>query len=206
MVLMTAAGSAAAQQGSWALGFGGGGSFYFDKSFTAPPGSAEAGFESSFAAGAWLTQDLYGKIGGEIRYAFQQNSLRLKAGGQDVTMDGRSHAFAYSLHLHFTGRDSGVRPYVAVGGGMKQYAGTGTENPTQPLQDYAILTRTSEWKPLAVFGVGIKFRAGNHVRFRVEVLDWMTPFPKEVIYPAPSADLGGWIHNLAPMVGVSFVF
>ncbi len=205
-MMMAAAGSLGAQQGTWALGFGGGGSFYFDKSFTAPPGSAEAGFESSFALGAWLTQDLYGKVGGEIRYAFQQNGLRLKAGGETVTMDGRSHAIAYSLQFHFTDRGSSVRPYIAVGGGVKQYAGTGTESATQPLQDYAILTRTSEWKPLVVFGAGVKFRAGDHVRFHVEVLDYTTPFPKEVILPAPGADLGGWIHNLTPMAGISFIF
>lgn len=206
VALITAAAPLAAQQGSWGAGFGGGGSFYFDKSFTAPPGSAEAGFGSSFALGAWLTQDLYGKVGGEIRYAFQLNGLRLKAGGETVEMDGRSHAIAYSLHLHFTDREAGVRPYVAVGGGVKQYAGTGAESATQPLQDYAILTRTSEWKPLVVFGAGVKFRAGDHVRIRIEVLDFTTPFPKEVIFPAPGADLGGWIHNLTPMVGVSFTF
>ncbi len=206
-VLMTAAAAPlAAQRSGWALGFGGSGSFYFDKSFTAPPGSAEAGFGSSFVLGAWLTQDLYGKVGGEIRYAFQQNGLRLKAGGDEVTMDGRSHAFSYSVHLHFTDRRSSVRPYVAIGGGMKRYAGTGTESPTQPLQDYAILTRTSEWKPLVVFGAGVKFRAGDHVRFHIELLDYTTPVPKQVILPGPGADLGGWIHNLAPMAGISFVF
>ena len=40
--------------------------------------------------------------------------------------------------------------------------------------------------------------------FRAEVREFMTPFPKDVITPAPGAKVGRLLHNIVPMVGLSY--
>jgi hypothetical protein len=40
---------------------------------------------------------------------------------------------------------------------------------------------------------------------RVEVHDFATPFPKKVITPNLGAKVSGWIHDIVPMVGLSYV-
>ena len=52
--------------------------------------------------------------------------------------------------------DSGIRPYVAIGGGMKHYRGTGEEQPFQPLSNIAILTKTNDTKGMVSVGGGVK--------------------------------------------------
>lgn len=195
---------AAAQRAE--VGFGGSGSFYSERTVTAPPRTATTGFEAGWGAGAWVAHHMYRYVSGEVRYWLQQNDLKLAAGGTKTTFGGRTHAIHYDLLIHAAPMGSAVRPYVAVGGGVKGYFGTGEETAVQPLQDYALLTKTSEWKGLITVGGGVKFSLGPRVILRVEVKDYLTPFPTEVIAPAPGADLGGWIHNIVPQFGVSFTF
>ena len=41
---------------------------------------------------------------------------------------------------------------------------------------------------------------------RVEVHDFLTPFPKQVIAPNQGAKVGGWLQDFVPMVGISYLF
>jgi hypothetical protein len=204
--LLLAAGSLTAQTNKWEGGVSGGASFYQQKSFDAVPGSAEAGFKTSFSAGAWLGQDMHEYIGGEIRYQYGDNDARLKADGQEITFGARTHTVHYDVLVHTSPRESNVRPFFTAGFGAKGYYGTGAEGLVQPMQDYLVFTRTSEWKPVVTFGGGVKFRVSDRIQLRVELKDYFSPFPTEVMLPALGADLGGWIHNLVPMAGIGFTF
>lgn len=188
------------------VGFAGGGSFYINQTVTSPAGEATAGFQPGFAVSAWGGHNTHDYVGGEVRYLFQQQDMKLEGSGEKVTFGGRTHAIHYNLLIHAAPRDSNVRPFFAVGGGIKGFQGTGTESADQPLQEIAILSRTTEWKPLIVFGGGVKFAISDNVDLRVEVYDYMSQTPKKVIAPAPGASIGSWFHNFVPMFGVSFRF
>ena len=188
------------------VGFGGGGSFYSERTATSPAGDGKVGFDNGFAVSGWVGHNMYQYLGGEIRYMYQQNDLKLDAGSGSAKFSGRTQAVNYNFHIHTAPKDSKVRPFLAVGGGLKGYAGTGTEIPNQPGADIVLLTKTTEWKGVIVFGGGIKYAVSDHVALRVEVYDYFSQVPTKVITPAPGGDLGGWFHNLVPSFGVSFTF
>jgi hypothetical protein len=173
---------------------------------TAASTTADAGFKNGVAAGFTIGHNMYQKLGGEVRYTYLRNDLKLTSGGQEVTFGGQAHALHYDLLAHFTNFGSRVRPYVAFGGGMKYYRGTGAENAFQPLTNFAILTRTSEIKPLISVGGGVKIAITDKVSFRVDVHDFLTQFPEKVIAPGPGASISGWLHNIVPTAGISFSF
>jgi len=202
-LLAGALSSAQGESVEW--GVAGGGSFFQGKSVTAPFGSAQAGFARGFAAGFWGGHN-YCWIGGEIRYLFAHQPLEVASGAARADFRGQSHAIHYNLLIHAAPAGARVRPFAAVGGGIKGYRGTGTERLYQPLQEYALLTKTSQWKGLLVLGGGLKWTLSPRVVLRLEVYDYVTEFPEKVIAPAPGARIGGWIHNVVPAVGVGFQF
>ena len=53
-------------------------------------------------------------------------------------------------------------------------------------------------------GGGVKFQLSPHVQLRLDVHDYMTPFPKNVITPNSGAKVGGWLMDFVPMVGISY--
>ena len=59
---------------------------------------------------------------------------------------------------------------------------------------------------MVTFGGGIKYAVSRRVLLRIEVRDYLTSFPTKVIAPAPGAHLAGWLHDIVPMAGITFVF
>jgi hypothetical protein len=57
---------------------------------------------------------------------------------------------------------------------------------------------------LAVAGAGLRVRLSDHLMLRLEVHDYLTPFPNKVIAPAAGAKVGGWLQDFVPSVGLSF--
>jgi len=55
-------------------------------------------------------------------------------------------------------------------------------------------------------GVGVKFKLASHLMLRLDLHDYITPFPKQVIAPAVGAKAGGWLQDFVPMGGFAFVF
>jgi hypothetical protein len=55
-------------------------------------------------------------------------------------------------------------------------------------------------------GGGIKIAVSDRILFRVDVHDYLTPFPKDVITPGPGIALSGWLNNIVPTAGISFRF
>ncbi|HWB99706.1 MAG TPA: hypothetical protein VG672_23525, partial [Bryobacteraceae bacterium] len=145
-----------------------------------------------------------GRFGGELRYMFLENSLKLASGGTEATFSGVAHVVHYDLIIRPVGSRGRITPFVAVGGGIKVFRGTGREAAYQPLHEFAYLTRTQQVEPLISAGAGLKIPLSPRLFLRTEVRDYLTPFPKEIIAPVPGASVGGWLHHFVPMVGVSF--
>ena len=204
-VLALAAPAAFAQQ--YEFGGLGGGSFHFtNKDIQGLRRSASAGFKNGFSAGFIVGQNMYQHIGGEFRYTFQRHNLKLEGSSLSTDFGGESHAIHYDFLVHATGRNAPVRPYIAFGGGVKLFRGTGREAAVQPLGDVAILTKTNELKGMVSFGAGVKIALGKRAWIRVDVHDYLTPFPKEVITPVPPGSIGGWLNNIVPMAGIGVRF
>jgi hypothetical protein len=184
----------------------GGGSFYSSSTITNPKGNADAGFSSGFSGGGYIGGNMYDHIGGELRYTYLHNDMTLKSGSQSATFGGQAHALHYDFLVHATGRESKIRPYVAAGGGMKFYQGTGDEIPFQPLSNIGLLTKTSQVGALVSVGAGVKVQFSSRIMFRVDIHDYLSPFPDKVIAPALNSTTGGWLNNIVPTAGVSVTF
>ncbi len=195
-----------AQQRGWEVGGAVGFGIMRNASIDNASGSATAGLDNRFVAGAVVGQDLYQHFSGELRYVFRDNDLVLKSGGQKVNMDGDSHLIHYDVLFHPTSKEARIRPFVAAGGGIRLFRATGQEYVNQPFSDFALLTNTNEVKPLISVGGGVKAKLTDHTAIRVDFREYISPFPEELFATAPGAKIRGWLFDSVPMAGVSFVF
>ena len=204
LMFLTAAAGAFAQQ--WEIGGNVGGSFLPGVSVTGPQGSATAGFQTGIAAGVFVGQNLYRHL--ERRDPLQLHAERSEAGERrhDARPSRAIHAVYYDVLLHTSRRESRAQVFAAVGGGMKIFRGTGKEAAFQPLSQFAYFTKTQAVKPMLSVGGGVKFKLSPHMSLRAEVRDFLTPFPKQVITPAPGAKIGRLLHDFVPMVGISYEY
>jgi hypothetical protein len=186
------------------IGVLGGGAFLPGVPVQGAAVSVSAGLQPGPAAGAFFGQDLYSRVSGEIRYLFELRNLRLTSGGASATFSGRAHVLQYELQYHLRPRSERVRPFLAVGGGMKLFQGTGEENAYQPLMQYAYLTHTRELKPLLTVGAGFKMHLARRMILHVDLRDQITGFPSKTITPAPGMAIKGWLHDFVPTVGLSW--
>jgi hypothetical protein len=184
----------------------GGGGFYNSASVTSPTGSGDAGIKNGVAVGAFVGSDMYKHLGGELRYEFMPGDLRVSSNGSEATFTGLAHAFHYDFLYNFTPQGSRIRPFVSAGGGVKLYQGTGRATVTQPLSGLALLTNTHEVKGLGVFGGGVKVQISSHFTLRFEVQDFLTPFPRQVIAPAPGAKISGLLNDIVVLAGLGLTF
>ncbi len=197
-------GTSFAQQ--WELGGAAGVGIYVKNSVTGNTQSADAGFKTGPAFSGFVVQNLYKHLAGQIRYTFQLDELQVSSGGTKATFSGQTHAVHYDLMWLAGEQDAKVRPYVLGGGGMKIYRGTGTETESQPLGEFAVLTRTQQVEPLITFGGGVRVKLGDRGALYLEARDYLTPFPKDVVAAVPPSKINGWVHDFVPMVSVSFGF
>jgi opacity protein-like surface antigen len=188
------------------FGIQGGGSIYQSKEISNARGSVDAGFSPGWTGGITIGHNMYEHIGGELRYSYLDNDMKLTSGGTTDKFSGQAHAIHYDILIHSRGITSRVRPYVAVGGGAKIYRGTGAEQAFQSLSNIAILTKTNEPQGLASVGGGVKVKISDRMWFRFDVHDYLTPFPKKVITPATGSSVSGWLNNIVPTAGLTFTF
>src|SRR5689334_7816452 len=200
---LAAATAAACFAQTWEFGGVAGGGFLNTVNANNSVGSAVAGFQSGAAFGAFLGHNSYKHIGGELRYGFLQSDLKLSSGGTTATFSGQSHVIHYDVILH-TRNNSKVQLFVAAGGGMKIFRGTGTEAAYQPLSQFGYFTKTQTLKPMASVGAGVKFALSRKVFLRTEFRDYITAFPKEVLTPPTGTKYGTLLHDFVPMVGLGF--
>ena len=196
------ASSAMAQ--SWEVGAGVGGGFYTSQTVSSLAGSASAKLQTGLAGSVWLGNTWQGHWSGELRYDYGMSDLSLSSGGTSTTFGARTQQFHYDIAWHATSSESRIRPYVAVGAGVKLYQGTGTQVAYQPLSNFALLTQQQDLTPLVSAGAGVKFQISPHVQLRLDVHDYLTPFPNKVITPNVGSKVGGWLQDFVPMIGISY--
>lgn len=189
---------------SWEVGVGAGGGIYIPREVSLGSSSVDAKFKTNAAVSVWVGQNMGDRWGGELRYGYQLGDAQLKGGSTEASFGAESHTVDYSFLLYTADRDSKVRGFVSAGAGVKYYRGTGTEQITQPLSQYALLTKANDLTAVVSVGGGVKMKLGAHAWLRLDVHDYMSPFPKQVITPNVGANVSGWLHDFVPMVSISF--
>ena len=195
---------AAAHAQQFEIGALGGGGFANSVAIQHTP--ASAGLSPGPAAGIVFSHDRYARWSGEIRYLFEERRPRLTSGPVTASFTGQTHAMQYDMVFHTRRREERVQPYLAVGGGIKIFRGTGAETAYRPLMQYGYLTQASEFKPMLAVGAGLKIRVGRRLMARMDFQNQITRFPKKVITPAPGMTLGSWLLDFIPTVGLSWIF
>jgi len=190
----------------WSLGGAAGFGFYHDATITNGSESAQAGFGPRISFSAVLAQNMGDYFGGELRYTFRGGDSELKSGGQEANMDAEAHAVHYDFLVYATPRNRKLRPYAAVGGGIKYYMATGAESAYQPLSNFAFLTHANEVEGLVSAGGGLKYSINEHWLIRVDFRYYGTPFPDKLFAPAPGARISGWLHDFVPLAGIDWTF
>ena len=190
----------------WEIGASAGAAFLPGSPVTSAAGSATAGFQTGITFGAFLGQNLYRHLSGEVHYGFQRSNMKLQSGGTTATFSGVSHTVHYDVILHTGGKESRTQYFAVVGGGLRLFRGTGKESAYQPLSQFGYFTHTQAVKPMASVGGGLKFSLTPHVYLRTEVRDYITAFPTEVLTPAPGAKFGRLLHDFVPTIGISYEY
>ena len=190
----------------WEFGGGVGGGFYTSNDVTSAGASAAAKIATNLAGSAWVANNGSGHWGGELRYDYQNGALELTQGSTKASFSGVSHAVHYDFLYHFTDGESRIRPFVSAGGGIKIYRGTGTEAVYQPLSNFALLSKDQDLTGLLSVGAGIKMTLAPHLQLRLDVHDYFTPFPKQIIAPAANAKVSGWMQDIVPMIGLAYTY
>jgi hypothetical protein len=189
---------------SWEVGAGAGGSFFTSQSVQSAGVSGNTGFQNAFALSAWLGHSTASMFAGELRYDYENAGLRLSSGGTSASFAGHTNAMHYDFIMNLTSSEASVRPFLAVGAGVKLYTGSGAETSVQPLQNLAFLTQTNQIEPVISIGGGVKFNLSRNAQLRLDLHDYLSPFPQNVIAPAPGAKIGGWVQDFSVMAGLSF--
>ena len=198
--------ASAAYAQNWYIGAGGGYGYAPKLTISGLTPNAKTGLENGGAVGAYFGEDTYKYWSGEVHYLHRWDNLSLSSGGTNVKFAGHSDILHADFLRHFAPRGSRIRPFVAVGGGIRFLAGTGTESSEQPLGDYAALTATRESLPVIDAAVGVRIKYHNGVELRFEVRDYMSPAPSKVIAVAPGASLGGWFNDIVASGSIGYSF
>jgi len=201
---MALAPSARAQK--WEFGGGLGGSFYVARDVVNGSNAAEAKLNTDIASSVWLGNNLRGKWGGEIRYDYQRGDFALDRDPLSASLGGETHGLHYDILWHGLDRGAKVRPFLLAGGGIKMYRATGQPVLVQPLSQFALLTKHNELKGLLSLGVGVKWQILQSLQFRLEVHDYITNFPEEIIVASPGSHGSGVLQNIVPMAGIAYTF
>ena len=168
--------------------------------------SGSAGFQRGVAAGAVFGNQMNRFVGGEARYTFREQDLRVTLGSTTVTREAQSHAIHYDVLVHATNREATIRPFFAAGAGVKFFRSSGIEARFQDLSNLVVLTRAHEAQPLISLGGGVKIRLSRHTLVRFDFRDYASPTPTKLLAAPPGSRLHGWVNDFVLLVGFSGVF
>ena len=190
----------------WEVGADGGYGSFRNVPVTAGTATGSAGFSPGFAFGGLFGNQINRLVGGEVRYTYQADDLRVSSGSTEARATAQSHALHYDVLIHATPKESAVRPFLAAGAGVKFYRGTGAEPSFQPLSNLVVLSHTQEAQPLISVGGGVKFKVSPRALLRVDFRDYATPLPTNLLATPANSKISGWMHDFVFVVGVSTVF
>jgi hypothetical protein len=198
-LVLAAAPAIAQEPARWELGMIGG--FGYAPSFTVsnPPASASAGINKGGVIGVYGGEDSYRYWSGEATYLYRMSDLKLSGDGQSAKFGAHTHLITGDFLAHFRPVGSHIRPYISFGGGIEIIEGTGMESASQPLGNLAALTATREVLPVGEAGAGVKIQLNQHLRMRVQVRDYISTAPHQVIAPAPGSTISGKVNDIIGM-------
>jgi Outer membrane protein beta-barrel domain len=189
---------------NWEAGGAAGFGFYHSVAIEGPGASGSAGFGPRFVLSAMAGKSLAEHLAIEGRYIYQDGDLQILGRGEEANLDGDSSALSGELVYSLLGRRASLRPYFAAGGGVRVYRGTQNPAPDEPLMDLALLHHATQAVGLVSFGGGVKWHFAEHWWVRLDLRDYVTPFPTQVISPAVGLRLNGRLHDFVPMLGLSW--
>jgi hypothetical protein len=149
---------------------------------------------------------MYRYWGGEATYLYRAGDVKLEGSGKSVSFGAHTHLITGDFLAHLRPRGAHIRPFISFGGGIEVMVGTGQESATQPLGNLAALTATHEVLPVGEAGVGVKVQLAHHLRLRVQVRDYFSQAPHDVIAPAPGASLSGIRQDVIGMGALAFTW
>ncbi len=190
----------------WEVGASAGYGLYRDATVSGPTASGQTGFAPGIAFGGVLGNNISRLIGGEVRYTYRGDDLRVTSGSTKATAKAQSHSLHYDVLIHTTSREATVRPFFALGAGIKYFRGTGPEPAFQPLSNLVVLTHTNQTEPLLSAGAGIKVRVSKKAMLRFDFRDYATPTPDKLLATPRATTIKGWMHDFVFLVGVSSAF
>src|ERR1051325_5837503 len=190
----------------WEVGGSAGYGLYRDVNVTAGSVTGKTGFAPGVAFGGVIGNQMNRWVGGEARYTFRSDDLRVSSGSVEAKAKAQSHAIHYDVLLHAAKKESPIRPFAAIGAGVKIYRGIGAEPAVQPLSNLVVLTHTREAQPLISAGGGVKFSMSHRTMLRLAARDYFTPVPGNLLSTRGTTRVGGWMHDFVFLVGISTVF
>jgi outer membrane protein W len=190
----------------WEIGGGVGAGFYPANTITNGSASASLDTQTSLAGSVWLANNATGHWGGETRLDYSRGDLQLTSGGNEAKFNSEAYGLHYDFQYYPIKSESRVRPYLTAGAGIKYYRGIGNQVEFQPLSQFALLSQTNQLKPMVSVGGGVKLRVTDRLGIRLEVHDYLTTFPDNLVVPNVGSKVSGWMQQIVPMLGVSYLF
>jgi hypothetical protein len=191
---------------NWEIGTGVGYGVYHNGSIISSGGTANAGIRNRFTVTGYVTEDLFDRFSGEVRYVYHDGDTFLQSGSTQGVVQAQSHTLTYDALIQFKPRGARIRPYVGGGLGAKYYNTTGPVPSPQPLPRIALLTAQSQWKPVFDLGGGVRVRVKEHLTLRGDLRDYITVFPHNLFIPVANATTRGIFHQITPMFGIGVNF
>jgi hypothetical protein len=210
-IALTLVSSCPASAQKWEIGALGGYGWYKNSTIenaalVNPLLSGDTGFSSRGTAGVVVGETPYRYWGGEIRWLYQWGGPQIQLNGIKTSMTGYSNLVTYDFVVYPVHSESGFRPYFAGGAGVKAYTGTGFRVVTPLPAGVAVFRRTTQAEPAISAGGGLKCGFAKHAQFRVDFRTYFTPTPNDVIRPVGASTIRGWLFDLVPTAGISYLF
>jgi hypothetical protein len=188
----------------WEIGGLGGYGWYHDATITNQGGSASVGIAPKGSIGAVFGEDMYKYIGGEVRWMYILGQPQVRANGIELARPGFSNVVHYDLLVHVAPQEAKLRPFVAVGGGVRVYSVSRRDLDRNTPFGYP--RSRNDAQALISAGAGVKYLVAHGLQLRLDFRTYMTPVPGDIFRLPGSSITHGWLYNFVPSVGVGYVF
>jgi hypothetical protein len=190
----------------WEIGGLGAYGWYHDATITTPARSESIGMAPKGAMGVVFAEDPYKYIGGEVRWLYIFGQPQIRVGGIELTRPGFSNVVHYDLIIHVTPQEAKLRPFFAVGGGVRVYSVRDRRDFNRPLFPCESRKSQNEAEALISAGGGLKYIVTHSLQVRMDFRTYLTPTPTDLFRPIGPSFTRGWIYNFVPSLGVSYLF